>query len=151
METVGTKWMKRTLAAAAAAGLWMAAAAPAALAASHDADRIVSYRSIDRAALENLQRWVSAGHEEWCKDPRLVAAEELKRTAPDGGVEAAALRALEGEPAAKAKKLVYEWALLDGRRLYRVTVERFDWLLPAAKDAESLVWVPTAVEIVAQD
>ncbi len=28
---------------------------------------------VDRAKVETLQRWVSAGHEEWCKDSRLVA------------------------------------------------------------------------------
>ena len=136
---------------AAAAALWMAAAAPMGAASSRDAARIVSYRSIDRAEVENLQRWVSRGHAEWCKDPRVVAAEELKRSAPDGGVEALALQAAGEEQADGAKKLVYEWAPLDGRRLYRVTVERFDWLLPLAGTPESLVWVPTAVEIVAED
>ena len=31
--------------------------------------------------------------------------------------------------------------------VYRVTVERFEWLLPIAKNMESAVWVPTMTEI----
>src|SRR5215475_10047535 len=44
--------------------------------------RIEINREVDRVKVENLQRWVSAGHEEWCKDPRLVAIDELRRGAP---------------------------------------------------------------------
>ena len=44
-------------------------------------DRITNERTINRAELENLQRWVSSGHADWCKDARLVAAEELWRLA----------------------------------------------------------------------
>jgi hypothetical protein len=139
--------------AAAAAGLWLAAAGwpRFAVAAPREADRVVSYRAIQRAEIENLQRWVSAGHEDWCKDPRLVAAEELKRTALEGGVEGPALNPVEIEPANDANRITYEWAPLEGGRRYRVTVERFDWLLSIAKDPGSVVWVPTAVEIRAQD
>jgi len=43
--------------------------------------------------------------------------------------------------------VTFEWAPLDGRALYRVTVQRFDWLLPIAKNTESIVWVPTSIEI----
>src|SRR5438445_2071740 len=45
--------------------------------------RISNERPINRAKLENLQRWVSAGHADWCKDARQVAAEELWRLAAD--------------------------------------------------------------------
>jgi hypothetical protein len=46
-----------------------------------------------------------------------------------------------------AKKMAFEWTPLDGRATYRVTVERFEWLLPIAGDADALVWVPTTTEI----
>src|SRR5258707_259389 len=46
-------------------------------------DRISNERPINRAKVENLQRWVSAGHADWCKDPRQVAAAELWRLAAD--------------------------------------------------------------------
>jgi len=34
---------------------------------------------------------------------------------------------------------------------YRVTVERFDWLLASARNVDSIVWVPTSTEIVTQE
>ena len=34
-------------------------------------DRFFSEHPIHRAEVENLQRWVSAGHADWCKDERL--------------------------------------------------------------------------------
>ena len=107
-------------------------------------ERLVSYRTMEKAEIENLQRWVAAGHEEWCKDARLVAAEDLKRITPEFGGDAAELSAgADGD----AKRMTFEWASLDGRVLYRVTVERFEWLLPIAKDADGIVWVPTVVEV----
>ena len=106
------------------------------------------YRSLDRREIENLQRWVAAGHEVWCKDARLVAAEELKRMAKDFAGDAAELNALDAPtPADGAGKATFEWVPLDGRGVYRVTVERFAWLLPIAKDAQRLVWVPTVAEM----
>ena len=113
-------------------------------------DRISHERVINRAKVENLQRWVSAGHADWCKDARVVAAEELWRLAPDysgDGFELAAIVA--GETG--GNRATFEWAPLDGRSLYRVTVERFDWLLPIAKNTESIVWVPSSTEILTQE
>jgi len=111
-------------------------------------DRIIYERTIDRAQVENLQRWVSSGHEDWCRDARLVAAQELWRLAPEysgGGFE---LNAIGAETIANdGNRVTFEWAPLDGRAVYRVTVERFDWLLPIARDAEAIVWLPTSTEI----
>ena len=125
--------------------------AAAANAKSGEENRMVSYRAVDRAEIENLQRWVAAGHEDWCKDPRLVAAEELKRIAADFTGDATEIGAVAfGESVDSgndAKKVEFEWTPLDGRATYRVTVERFEWLLPIAKDADALVWVPTMTEI----
>jgi hypothetical protein len=111
-------------------------------------DRITNERTIDRAEVENLQRWVSTGHADWCKDARLVAAEELWRLAPEYSGDRFELNAISAEPIANgSNRVTFEWAPLDGRALYRVTVERFDWLLPIAKDKEAIVWVPTRTEI----
>ena len=82
----GVESMCKRVLAAAVAGLSFGAMmmAPAIVAAkSGDETRVVSYRAVDRAEIENLQRWVAAGHEDWCKDARLVAAEEFRRLAPD--------------------------------------------------------------------
>lgn len=103
--------------------------------------------SVDRAKVETLQRWVNAGHEEWCKDARLVAMDEMKRVAPFVG-GAADLEALpldtDSEDAGRA---VFAWSSPDGRATYRITVERFDWLLPIAGEVNSIVWVPTHAEV----
>ena len=146
----GVESMCKRVLAAAVAGLSVGAMmAPAIVAAkSGDETRVVSYRAVDRAEIENLQRWVAAGHEDWCKDARLVAAEEFRRLAPDFAAHAAELKAVEsGESAHSAKKVALDWTPLDGRATYRVALERFEWLLPIARDADAVVWVPTATEI----
>jgi hypothetical protein len=132
----------------------MALATVADAARSADENRVVNHRVLDRAEIENLQRWVASGHEAWCKDPRLVAAADLRRIAANFADGAAELNQL-GPAAAggngSRKKLAFEWTPPDGRATYRVTVERFDWLLPIAKDADGVVWVPTITEITVHD
>ena len=111
-------------------------------------ESVINDRVIDRAEVENLQRWVSAGHAGWCKDARLVAAEELKRIAREYSGEGCELNAVAREEDSNGgNRMTFEWVPLDGRVLYRVTVERFEWLLPIAKNVESTVWVPTGTEI----
>ena len=120
----------------------------AAAGAVREEDRITNDRNINRSEVENLQRWVSSGHADWCKDARLVAAEGLWRLAAEYSGDGFELNAISAEPIANdGNRVTFEWAPMDGRALYRVTVERFDWLLPIAKDSESLVWVPTSTEI----
>jgi hypothetical protein len=121
---------------------------PAAAGAVREEDRITNNRNINRSEVENLQRWVSSGHADWCKKARLVAAEELWRLAAEYSGEGFELNAISAEPIANGgNRVTFEWAPMDRRALYRVTVERFDWLLPIAKDSESIVWVPTSTEI----
>ena len=120
----------------------------AAAGAVREEDRITNDRNINRSEVENLQRWVSSGHADWCKDARLVAAEELWRLAAEYSGDGFELNAISAEPIANGgNRVTFEWAPMDGRALYRVTVERFDWLLPIAKDTEAIVWVPTSMEI----
>lgn len=112
--------------------------------------RVKVSRDVDRVKIENLQRWVSAGHEEWCKDARLVAMDEMKRVAPAFPGASSDLEALPmDEESAGAGRAVFVWSSPDGRATYRVTVERFGWLLPIAGDASSIVWVPTHAEVIA--
>src|SRR5579863_9157329 len=114
-------------------------------------ERVTNERAIDRAEVGNLQRWVSAGHADWCKDARLVAAEELKRVAAEYSDEGFELDAVEDHDLSGGNRATFEWATVDGRVAYRVTVERFEWLLPIAKNVESMVWVPTSTEILVQE
>jgi len=122
--------------------------APVVTARTRDEDRVVSEIAVDRARVENLQRWVSAGHADWCKDARVVAAEELWRVAADFSGDGFEMNLVREDLDAKAgDREIFEWAPLDGRAVYRVTVERFAWLMPIAKSADATVWVPTSVEI----
>src|ERR1700756_1371656 len=126
----------------------MTLAPPAAASSVGKEERIVNERGINRAEVENLQRWVSSGHADWCKDARLVAAEELWRLAPEYSGDGLELNAISGETnAAGGDRGTFEWAWMAGRAAYRGTLERFDWLLPIASDTEAIVWVPTSTEI----
>lgn len=58
-------------------------AAPAIAAAAPAPHWEVRMPRLDRRAIENLQRWVSAGHDTWCREPQPVASEEMKRIAPE--------------------------------------------------------------------
>jgi hypothetical protein len=113
---------------------------------------VVDERLIDHARVESLQRWVSAGHAHWCRDARLVAAEELWRLAPDFSGDGFELdEAGENAMLNENNRVTFEWTPPDGRARYRVTVERFDWLLPIARDRKAIVWVPTRTEIQAHE
>jgi hypothetical protein len=132
------------------AGL-LALAVPVAAVAAGPAERRADVsRNLDRVKIENLQRWVSSGHEEWCKDARLVAMDELRRVAPAFGGNSGDLEALPLDTeSASAERAVFVWSSPDGRATYRVIVERFGWLLPIAGDSNAIVWVPTHAEIIA--
>lgn len=127
----------------------LAVGAPGAMAGAGERSVDMS-RRVDRAKIETLQRWVSAGHEEWCKDARLVAIDELRRVAPASAGDAADVEAVPmDEETATQNREVFAWTSPDGRATYRVTVERFGWLLPIAGEADSIVWVPTYAEVIA--
>lgn len=118
-----------------------------------NAARVVELsRSVDRAAIENLQRWVNDGHEEWCRDARLVASAEIQRIAPgsgDASFENVALP-LEAGSATRSRQ-TFSRTTPDGEVTYTVTVERFDWLLPLAGSENRIVWVPVQIRISLRD
>jgi hypothetical protein len=148
IEVPGKMRKITALAAAGALAGAMTLAPVAVMANTHETSRISNERVIDRANVENLQRWVSSGHADWCKDARLVVAEELRRLAPDFSGNGFEVNATNDNAAANdGNRATFEWAAPDGRAVYRVTVERFIWLLPIAGDLRSIVWVPTSTEI----
>lgn len=110
----------------------LAIAAPGAVAGPAER-RVDVSRDLDRVKIETLQRWVSSGHEEWCKDARLVAMDELRRLAPTFAGDSADLEALPLDTESEsAQRVVFAWTSPDGMATYHVTVERFGWLLPIA-------------------
>src|SRR5262249_7782967 len=129
------------------AGL-LALGAPAAMAAPAER-RVGLSRDLAHGRIGNLHRWVKSGHDEWCKDARLVAMDELRRVAPSFGGNSVDLEALPLDTESSGgERTVFVWSSPDGRATYRVTVERFVWLLPIAGDADSVVWVPTHIEVI---
>jgi hypothetical protein len=102
---------------------------------------------VDRARIQNLQRWVNAGHDSWCRDPQLVADATLRRISPDlAGYESVSLPlALE---TSQKTRIVYVFHSLDGRSTYRITLRRYRFLLANAGAIRQIIWIPESAEIV---
>jgi hypothetical protein len=131
--------------------LWTLGAASMNLVAAEPKEHRADYNfSVERAKVEDLQRWVNAGHDSWCRDPQLVAAMSLRRIVPDSGDFDLASLPLEVERSQKTSA-VYIFHSLDGNTTYRVTVRRYRWLLPLAGNLHKMIWVPEHAEIVTRD
>ncbi len=112
--------------------------------------RVVVNFPIDRGKVENLQRWVNAGHDSWCRDPQIVAATTLRRISPRlSDYELAALP-LELERSQKTRS-IYTFRSLDGRSTYRITLRRYRHLLPTGSSLSQAIWVPRRAEIITRD
>jgi len=109
--------------------------------------RAVHTFAMDRAKAEDLQRWVNAGHDSWCRDPQLVAVASLRRISKEFEELEAASLTLELEHRQKLEA-VYTFHSLDGRLTCRITLRRYDWLLATAGSVHRMIWVPEKVEIV---
>jgi hypothetical protein len=121
---------------------------PVVAAASPAPHKVVKVPMIDRRAMENLQRWVNDGHDEWCKDAQQVASAEMRRIAPEFAGYQFDLAALPLEKEGQeANRAVFRYTSFNGRVTYRITLRRYAWLLPIAGDNESIVWVPAWTEI----
>src|SRR5271157_2306538 len=110
--------------------------------------RVVKTYPVNRANTENLQRWVNAGHDTWCRDPKLVAAHTLEQFAPglaDSTYE------LASQPVVRklshGRIAIYTYHSLDGQTTYRVTLRRPQWLRPTAGSTNKTVWLPMRIEI----
>jgi hypothetical protein len=111
--------------------------------------RVVRDYPVGRAKLEQLQRWVNAGHDTWCRDPKLVASAALNRVAPDFAGSEFELASLPTErTTARGKKSIYTFASLDGGITYQVTLRRYHWLLPIAGAPDLIVWAPVRIETI---
>jgi hypothetical protein len=124
-------------------------ATPFSIAGPPSDDRTSLTRTMDRPSVETLQRWVSSGHASWCKDARMVASNELRRIVPDAASGEGELFPLDLDAELTTDtKAVFIWSSWDGQLSYRVTVQRFTWLLPLAGRLSEIVWVPTSTEAV---
>lgn len=121
-------------------------AAPLVAGAAPISHKEVQVPYIDRGAIENLQRWVNGGHDDWCKDAREVAATELRRVAPEFSGNRLDLVSLSAANKSSTR-VAFTWSSIDGSASYRVTAQRFAWLKPVAGRVSNEVWVPTRIEI----
>lgn len=112
--------------------------------------RVVQNFSVDRATVENLQRWVNSGHDSWCRDPQLVAAAVLRRISPEFSEYELTSLPLERERSQKTKA-IYTFHSLDGRASYRITLRRYRYLRPMAGSLRQMIWVPESAEIITRD
>ncbi len=110
--------------------------------------RIVKTYPVNRANAENLQRWVNAGHDNWCRDPKLVAAHTLEQFAPglaDSTYELASRPVVH--KLSRGRTAIYTYHSLDGQTTYRVTLGRPQWLRPTAGSLNNTIWLPTRLEV----
>jgi hypothetical protein len=104
----------------------------------------------DRLQAEDLQRWVNAGHDPWCRDPQLVAVAALGRLSSQFADAELASFPLEQENSDNFKA-VYTYHSLDGRFTYRITLRRYRFLIPTAGTLRQTIWLPETAEIVTRD
>lgn len=105
-------------------------------------------KKVDRQAVEELQRAINEGHDPWRKDPKAAAALEIMDFDPAYkgtrlSIYSLPLRAV----VVKQTVAVFVHDTPDGKRSYRMTLERFRWLLPLAKNWDEMVWTPTRIEV----
>jgi hypothetical protein len=111
-------------------------------------NRVVKTYPMNRANAENLQRWVNAGHDTWCRDPKLVAADALEQFVPgiaDSTYEFASQPVVR--KLSNGRTVTYTYHSLDGQTTYRVTLHRPQWLRSTAGSTNKTIWLPTRIEI----
>jgi hypothetical protein len=114
--------------------------------------RVTQKTPVDRAGVENLQRWVDAGHDTWCRDPQSVAAMALRRVAPEFSNYDFDLASLAtGNEKVSPTQAVYAFHSIDGHTSYRITLRRFRWQSKAAASPNDRIWIPVRSEKITRE
>ena len=108
--------------------------------------RVIHNFPVDRARVENLQRWVNGGHDSWCRHPEFVAAFALQQVAPQFSAASYEAASLSGAKMGRAMTVTYDFHSFEGRTTYRITLRRYRWLLPTAGTLPQMVWIPVRSE-----
>jgi hypothetical protein len=107
---------------------------------------------VDRARVENLQRWVNSGHDTWCRDAKFVAMMTLREASPEFSRDEYTLTSLsESTEQVSPTQAVYTMHSLDGHTTYRVTLRRYGWQKKSAGSIENAIWIPVRTEIITHD
>jgi len=114
--------------------------------------RVAQKIPVDRARVENLQRWVDAGHDSWCRDPQSVAAMALRRVAPEFSNYDFELASLTtGNEKDSLTQAVYTFHSIDGRTSYSITLRRFRWQSKTTVSQSDRVWIPVRSETITRE
>jgi len=114
--------------------------------------RVAQKLPVDRARVENLQRWVDAGHDTWCRDPQSVAAMALRRVAPEFANYDFELASLTtGNEKVSPTQAEYAFHSIDGHTSYRITLRRFPWQSKTAASPNERIWIPVRSEKITRE
>ena len=114
--------------------------------------RVAQRLPVDRARVENLQRWVDAGHDTWCRDPESVAAMALRRVAPEFSNYDFELASLtSGNEKVSPTQANYTFHSIDGHNSYRITLRRFRWQSKTASSPNERIWIPVRSEKITRE
>jgi hypothetical protein len=114
--------------------------------------RVVQMIPVDRARVENLQRWVNAGHDTWCRNSQLVAAVTLRRVAPEFSNYDFELASLTtGNEKVSPSQAIYTFHSIDGHSSYRIMLRRFRWQSKSATSSDDRIWVPVRSEKITRE
>jgi len=114
--------------------------------------RVVQAIPVDRGRVENLQRWVDAGHDTWCRNPQFVAAMALRRVAPEFSNQDFELASLTtGDKKISPAQAIYTFHSIDGHTSCRITLRRFRWQSKTAASLNERIWVPVRSEKITRD
>jgi hypothetical protein len=107
---------------------------------------------VDRARVENLQRWVNAGHDTWCRNPQFVAAMTLRRVAPEFSNYDFELASLTtGNEEVSSNQAIFTFHSINGHTAYRITLRRFRWQNKTAASRDERIWIPVRSEKITRD
>ena len=115
-------------------------------------ERVAQKIPVDRARVENLQRWVDAGHDTWCREPQAVATMTLRRLAPEFANYDFELASLTtGTEKASPTRAVFTFHSLDGHSSYRITLRRFGWQSKTTSSPNERIWIPVRSEKITRE
>lgn len=114
--------------------------------------RVVQKIPVDRTRVENLQRWVDAGHDTWCRDPQSVAAMALRRVVPEFSNYDFELASLTtGKEKVSPTQAVFTFHSIDGHSSYRITLRRFRWQSKTVSSPHERIWIPVRSEKITRE
>jgi hypothetical protein len=102
---------------------------------------------IGRQQVIKLQQFVNEGHQPWRLDSQAVAAATALQLDNASRQESSVYAVPSKLLSQSENQATYEIKGAQPGITYRITVARFDWLLPSAQKWEWMVWTETQVQM----